>query len=170
MRAGARVQPMKIVSGGQSGVDRAALDVALSLGLGVGGWCPHGGWAEDRPIPPGLLCDYPFLQETPSAAPEQRTEWNVRDSDATLVLVALHGAAPSRGTQLTIKLAEQYNRPHLVASLGSGSKSRASVGIWLERLHPISALNIAGPRESEQPGIYAAALRFLGALLLDADP
>ena len=72
---------MEIVSGGQTGVDRAALDAALALGMRCGGWCPAGRWAEDGPIDPR----YP-LRETPSGDPAQRTEWNVRDSDATLIL------------------------------------------------------------------------------------
>jgi hypothetical protein len=71
---------MKIVSGGQSGVDRAALDVAIARGIPYGGWCPKGGWAEDMPAPPGLLAHYPHLRETPSADPAERTAWNVRDS------------------------------------------------------------------------------------------
>jgi hypothetical protein len=74
---------MKIISGGQSGVDRAALDVAIERGMEWGGWCPKGGWAEDFPNPPGLLPHYPHLRETPEPHPLQRTEWNVRDSDAT---------------------------------------------------------------------------------------
>ena len=74
--------PMKLLSGGQSGVDRAVLDVALARGIAYGGWCPKGGWAEDCPTPPGLLTKYPRLKETPLADPAQRTEWNVRDADA----------------------------------------------------------------------------------------
>ena len=73
-----------IVSGGQTGVDRAALDAAIARGIAYGGWCPQGGWAEDCPEPPGVLARYPLLRETPSADPAQRTEWNVRDSDASL--------------------------------------------------------------------------------------
>jgi hypothetical protein len=75
---------MKVTSGGQSGVDRAALDAAIACGVDYGGWCPRGGWAEDFPQPPGLLANYPRLIETPSADPAQRTEWNVRDANAIL--------------------------------------------------------------------------------------
>src|SRR3984893_7494400 len=69
----------RIRSGGQTGVDRAALDAALLTGRPYEGWCPKGGWAEDFLRPPGLLTIYPHLMETPSESPEQRTEWNVRD-------------------------------------------------------------------------------------------
>ena len=67
---------MEIISGGQTGVDRAALDVAIERGMAWGGWCPKGGWAEDFPDPPGLLAKYPHLKETAHSHPLQRTEWN----------------------------------------------------------------------------------------------
>ena len=82
---------LKIVTGGQTGVDRAALDAAIELGIPYGGWCPKGGWAEDLPTPPGLLALYPNLRETPDADPAQRTAWNVRDSDRLLILVEFRG-------------------------------------------------------------------------------
>lgn len=72
-----------IRSGGQTGVDRGALDAARAAGVPIVGWCPAGGWAEDLTETPGLLTDYPELRETPSPEPAQRTEWNVRDSDVT---------------------------------------------------------------------------------------
>jgi len=81
-------------------VDRAALDVAIALAIPYGGWCPLGGWAEDFPEPPGLLPRYPLLRETPLADPAQRTEWNLRDSDAVLVISLAAGPAVSRGTEL----------------------------------------------------------------------
>jgi len=93
---------MKIVSGGQTGVDRAALDVALELGIECGGWCPAGRWAEDGVIG----ARYP-LRETPSADPAERTEWNVRDSDGTLLLTA----AASPGTERTHEAARRLGRP-----------------------------------------------------------
>ena len=73
---------LKLLSGGQTGVDRAALDAAIDKGVACGGWCPKGGWAEDMPRPPGPLAFYPMLQETPLSDPIQRTEWNVRDNRA----------------------------------------------------------------------------------------
>ncbi len=89
---------LSIHTGGQTGVDRAALDFALARGLSYGGWCPRGGWAEDFPVAPGLLAEYPRLTETPSDLPEQRTAWNVRDSHATLILV--RGDELSRSPEL----------------------------------------------------------------------
>ena len=82
---------LKIVSGGQTGVDRAALDVAIGRGIAYGGWCSKGGLAEDMPNPPGLLSRYPGLRETPEADPSQRTEWNVRDTDRLMVLIESAG-------------------------------------------------------------------------------
>ncbi len=144
-----------MVSGGQSGVDRAALDVAIELGLEYGGWCPAGGLAEDRV---DLRADYPGLVETPSDDSAQRTEWNVRDSGATLI-IGPDGRVRSPGTAYTIRCAERIGRPHLVADPSRPDAVRA----WLAGLGPDVVLNVAGPRESQAPGIYDAAR----ALLLD---
>ncbi|MFL5382592.1 MAG: putative molybdenum carrier protein [Longimicrobiaceae bacterium] len=146
---------MKIVSGGQTGVDRAALDVALELGMECGGWCPAGRAAEDGPID----ARYP-LRETPSPDPAQRTEWNVRDSDATLVLTS--GAA-SPGTELTIEAARRLRRPLYTLDAGS-PEDVGAFRRWLQ-VHRVRTLDVAGPRESEAPGIYAKATRILVALL-----
>lgn len=146
---------MKIVSGGQTGVDRAALDVALELGMAAGGWCPAGRMAEDGPIGPR----YP-LAETPSADPAERTEWNVRDSDATLLL--LSGAA-SPGTELTREATRRFGRPVYTFHLGS-PEDVGSFRRWLQ-VYRVRTLNVAGPRESESPGIGGAARRALSALL-----
>ncbi|HEX2204778.1 MAG TPA: putative molybdenum carrier protein [Longimicrobium sp.] len=145
---------MKIVSGGQTGVDRAALDVALELGLSCGGWCPAGRRAEDGPID----ARYP-LAETPSADPAQRTEWNVRDSDATLVLTG----GPSAGTERAREAARRLGRPVYTFSAG-GPPDVGAFRRWLQ-LYRVRTLNVAGPRESESPGIHAAALATLRALL-----
>ena len=83
----------RIRSGGQTGVDRAALDAAVLMGRPYEGWCPKGGLAEDFLRPPGLLTIYPHLMETPSESPEQRTEWNVRDSAVTVVFVRTQNIA-----------------------------------------------------------------------------
>ncbi len=145
----------KIVSGGQTGVDRAALDAALELGLSCGGWCPKGRRAEDGPIP----LHYP-LTETPSDDYAQRTEWNVRDSDGTLVLTR---GAPTEGTAYTIQVAARLKKPCLVVDL-DGAPPEAAVRTWL-KAHRVETLNVAGPRESKAPGIYTEAARFLRALL-----
>jgi Circularly permutated YpsA SLOG family len=145
----------RIRSGGQTGVDRAALDVALELGLPCGGWCPRGRRAEDGPIDPR----YPLL-ETPWDGYPQRTEWNVRDSDGTLVLK--RGEA-DRGTAWTIELAERYQKPCLVLDLAD-QPDPGVVRVWAER-HGVRELNIAGPRETSRPGIYAEAVSFLREML-----
>ncbi len=141
----------KLLSGGQTGVDRAALDVALDLGLPCGGWCPRGRRAEDGPID----ARYP-LQETGSPAYPVRTRWNVRDSDATLILTR---GAPDRGTALTAALAEKMGKPLLVMRLDE-SPTAAVVQEWMAA-HAVGVLNVAGPRESSQRGIYAQAREFL---------
>ncbi len=146
---------MRIVSGGQTGVDRAALDVALERGLPCGGWCPRGRRAEDGTIP----ARYP-LRETPCADPSQRTDWNVRDADATLVLSRRR---PSGGTALTLARARARGRPARLADPEDEAEV-AAVRAWLRELAP-PTLNVAGPRESQDPGIHAAARRFLVALL-----
>lgn len=145
----------KIVSGGQTGVDRAALDVALDWGLPVGGWCPRGRRAEDGTIPER----YP-LQETESPQYEVRTRRNVRDSDGTLVLTS---GDPVGGTALTIVVAEQMRKPVYIADLNL-RPSPLPVIDWLG-LHRIETLNVAGPRESTLPGIRQRAAEFLTSLL-----
>jgi len=145
----------KVVSGGQTGVDRAALDAARGVGLPCGGWCPRGRRAEDGAIDAG----YP-LEETPSEDYAERTRWNVRDSDGTLVLTR---GRPSGGTALTVTLARRAGRPLLVLDL-AGRPERDAVERWV-REHDVGILNVAGPRESQQPGIYDEARRFLDDLL-----
>lgn len=155
---------MKIVCGGQTGVDRAALDTAIALGIPYGGWCPSGGWAEDYANPPGLLADYPNLRPTPSADPAERTCWNVRDSDRTLILTGAGGLAVSPGTALTVRLAAEMGRPHLLADATRAGAAR-SIGAWLDDAPTDLVLNVGGPRESEVPGIYADVRRVLEAAL-----
>ncbi|HEU0016829.1 MAG TPA: putative molybdenum carrier protein, partial [Methyloceanibacter sp.] len=103
---------LKILSGGQTGVDRATLDVAIEEGIAYGGWCPKSGWAEDMPNPPGLLSHYPDLRETPDADPSQRTEWNVRDADRLMVLIDSAGLSVSKGTGLAIDTAKKLGKPN----------------------------------------------------------
>ena len=144
----------KIVSGGQAGVDRAALDAAMARGLPVGGWCPKGRRAEDGVIDP----IYPLI-ETPDEPYAQRTAWNVRDSDGTLVLLF---DQPSPGTKLTIETANTLGKAHLLVDLTAHSEAMDALR-WLEE-KGIQVLNVAGPRESEAPGIYEAARTFLDDL------
>lgn len=160
---------MKIISGGQTGVDRAALDVAIERGMSWGGWCPKGGWAEDLPDPPGLLNKYPRLRETPCSQPEQRTQWNVRDSDAVLIIADREGLSASKGTRFAQEWANRYDKPLLVIDV-SQPDAAAQVAKWLRaqrrRFGAHMALGVGGPRESEAPGIYASA-RLLIASVLD---
>lgn len=145
----------KIVSGGQSGVDRAALDVALELGITHGGWVPLGRWAEDGPL------DVIYqMQEAPSEDPALRTEWNVRDSDATLILS--HGPLTG-GSSLTRKLARQYGRPCLAINLWRLPENEGAfeqIRDWLSECRP-RILNVAGPRRSNDQRIYDVTKRLL---------
>jgi hypothetical protein len=145
----------KIISGGQTGVDRAALDVALEAGLPCGGWCPRGRKAEDGPLPER----YP-LQETPTDMYSERTEWNVRDSDGTLVLTV---GQPTGGTALTIDLASRWSRPCLRVDLAR-RPSAQRVRDWAEA-NRVAVLNVAGPRETTSPGVYDRSAAFLRRLL-----
>jgi len=141
----------KIVSGGQTGVDRAALDVALALGMPCSGWCPQGRRAEDGVIP----ARYP-LTETGSGNYALRTEWNVRDADATLII----NAGPlDGGTRLTAVLAGRLGKPCLVLDADGGPEPERVLA-WL-REHDVRVLNVAGPRESGRPGIYRRAVVIL---------
>jgi hypothetical protein len=145
----------RIVSGGQTGVDRAALDVAIRLGIPCGGWAPRGRRAEDGP----LSRQYP-MQETKSRAYASRTRRNVEDSDATLILCR---GRPSGGTAYTFACATALGRPHRVVDL-QGAPVPADIRKWLCD-NRISVLNVAGPRESAAPGIYGEAVAFLDAVL-----
>jgi hypothetical protein len=156
-------QVTRIVAGGQSGVDRAALDFAILRGVPYGGWCPKDGWAEDMTEPPGLLGHYPDLSETPERDPRQRTRWNVRDSDATLVFLPRDGLAVSPGTVFAIACARELAKPFLIVHLWD-EDGPAKIREWLESCATPLALNIAGPRESQAPGVYAAVQSALDAL------
>lgn len=144
----------KIISGGQTGVDRAALDFALNKNIPCGGWCPKGRVAEDGPISPR----YP-LQETPSARYFQRTTWNVRDSSGTLLFSP---GPPTLGTAYTLAVAQRLGKPYLVMDCANPLDS-SILQAWVQT-HQISILNVAGPRESRHPGIYLQASTFLNSL------
>jgi Circularly permutated YpsA SLOG family len=155
---------MKIISGGQTGIDRAALDAAIEMGVDYGGWCPKGGWAEDFRKPPGLLARYPLLRETPSAEPIQRTEWNVRDADRLMILIDASGLEVSQGTITARDFAVALGKPLSMIDLDAGD-ALAQVLACTGEDASASSIGIAGPRESEVPGIYAKARPFLCAVL-----
>lgn len=154
---------MKIISGGQTGVDRAALDAAIEMGVPYAGWCPKGGWAEDLPRAPGLLALYHGLRETPHFSPRQRTKWNIRDADRLMVLVDTAGVKVSQGTEAARDLANRLDKPHIVLDLDASDALERALA-WLGQGEPATSLCIAGPRESEAPGIYAKTREFLRAL------
>ena len=145
----------KIVSGGQTGADRAALDWALSHNLPCGGWCPKGRKAEDGKIDP----KYP-LEESSSAAYLQRTEWNVRDSDATALFSV--GAELTGGSKKTVDFAKKHHKPwiHLAACQEDAAQRLKD---WLED-NAIEVLNVAGPRASKEPGVAAFVVQALDAV------
>ena len=134
----------KIVSGGQTGVDRGALDAALELGFPCGGWCPPGRVAEDGPIDRR----YPLV-EMAKGGYEERTRQNVLDSDGTVVL---HFGVLEGGTALTVELCELEQRPCKVIDASEVSPEQAAeiVASFVHE-HAISTLNVAGPRESKIP-------------------
>jgi putative molybdenum carrier protein len=148
----------KIVSGGQAGVDRAALDAARALGLPYGGYVPRGRRAEDGP----LGDEYENMVETTGAGYPARTRRNVAQSDATLILVR---GAPDRGTLLTLETAQAKSKPVLVVDLAAGppDSALAEIAGWLGGLTP-GTLNVAGPRESRRPGLQAEARDLLERL------
>ena len=134
-----------IISGGQTGADRAALDVALALGIPHGGWCPRGRLAEDGPIEAQYQ-----LQETQSRRYEVRTKRNVRESDATVLFTI--AATVAGGTALTQALAERIGRPCLHLSRDSSEMPAAELQDFVAR-HHVRRLNVAGPRASQVPEI-----------------
>ncbi len=132
----------KVISGGQSGADRAGLDWALAHGIAHGGWCPRGRKTEDGQIP-----EHYQLVETPSSAYLQRTEWNVRDSDATLIFTL--DDRLSGGSKRTAEFADAHGKPWLHIRPGVHPKY---VARFLSR-HAVGVVNIAGKRASSAPGI-----------------
>ncbi|MGH7337286.1 MAG: putative molybdenum carrier protein [Myxococcota bacterium] len=153
----------RIVSGGQTGADRAALDFALANGIRAGGWVPKGRVAEDGRIPER----YPDLVETESADPAVRTARNVRDSDGTLILS--HGPLDG-GSRLTFEEAERAHKPVLHLDLDQMDVAAAAARLqsWLAELRP-HTLNVAGPRASRDPRIAAATGAVLAMALRGAD-
>jgi len=150
--------PECIVSGGQTGVDRAALDLAIELGIPHAGWCPKGRVAEDGPIDACYL-----LKELDSANYADRTRKNILDSDATLIL---YNGELQGGSYLTAQFAIQQNKPCLKLRLSHPGR-RQRVREWLET-HQVKRLNVAGPRASKEPIIYQRSLDYLRKLFQDS--
>lgn len=146
----------KIVSGGQTGADRAALDWALQRGVAHGGWCPKGRLAADGPLPEHYL-----LRETDSTGYRQRTKLNVRDSDATLIF---NTGVLDGGTLQTVRFAQTLGKPHLVAQLDELAQDSVvrRIRVWLTE-GQFGVLNVAGPREEKRPGVYACVAAHLDA-------
>ncbi|MBV6475204.1 MAG: hypothetical protein MOGDAGHF_00721 [Rhodocyclaceae bacterium] len=153
----------KVVSGGQTGADRAALDWAIARGIPHGGWCPPGREAEDGPIPARYQ-----LTEAFAGGYRRRTRLNVEDSDGTLILNLgeLEG-----GTLETQRFTQRLKKPCHVIQLDGAVLSELTFPAleWL-RAHRIRTLNVAGPRASKRPGIHAAATAFLDALERSCKP
>jgi hypothetical protein len=163
----------KVISGGQTGVDQAALRAAKDCGLEMGGWCPPGRVCEAGVIP----AEFP-LEETeqdrsldaPDVPRSQRTEWNVRDSDGTLVLTegGNRSGCPTisdAGTEWALQCAKRYGRPLLVCDLADPN-AKQKIQEWLRRI-PIRVLSIGGPAESTSPGIGDRAYALLRGVFSD---
>ena len=147
-----KLSDLTVISGGQTGVDRAALDAALDAGFKVGGWCPAGRRAEDGPIPDR----YP-LTETKSKQYRVRTRLNVRDGEATLIICE---GEPTGGTALTVKFCQKLNKPFLVVS---PSDSVDTTITWIKE-NDVKVLNVAGPRERDNVPVYKDAKAWLAGL------
>jgi len=146
----------KIISGGQTGVDRAALDAATDCGIPLGGWCPRGRLAED-----GAISEKYPLKETTSANYSPRTRKNVEESDGTLILN--EGDVLKGGTAYTKDTAVNMAKPFTVINLNDKRKTPKATR-WIKS-NKIRVLNVAGPRESHFPGIYGKARMFLKEIL-----
>ena len=146
----------RIVSGGQTGADRGALDAALSLNVDHGGWCPKGRLAED-----GIIPSHYCLAETASSQYRVRTEQNVIDSDGTLIVFrgVLQG-----GTELTRRLAIKHGKPHLLMDVLE-PPDPSVVRQWIVA-EKIAVLNVAGPRESSAPGIASEVRKLIQRVMM----
>lgn len=144
---------LKLISGGQTGVDRAALEAALKLGLPHGGWCPKGRVAEDGEVPRRYQLD-----ETKSNGYVQRTSWNVRDADATVIISPEDKLG--RGSALTVREAVEQSKPYLVLTGADLADKPARLASFLLE-HKVKVLNVAGPRASSAPSGFKHAFTLL---------
>jgi hypothetical protein len=157
----AMMQVTRIISGGQTGADQAALDAAIELGIDHGGWIPKGRLTEDGP-----LADKYHLTEMPTASYAARTEQNVLDSDGTVIFS--HGPL-SGGSKLTAELARKHGRPHLHIDLNRIHPLKASSKLhrWIATAG-VRRLNVAGAKASKDPAIYNAVYQVIwGFFVLD---
>ena len=151
-------QDLKIITGGQTGVDRAALDFAIKNGILCGGYCPKGRKAEDGIIP----TTYP-LTEIQSGDYQDRTEMNIKHSDGTLIISI--NQYFDKGTSLTKRLCNQHSKPSIVVDLDQSYLQQInSIQSWITECK-LNTINIAGPRESALPGIYVKTMEFLEVLI-----
>jgi hypothetical protein len=159
----ATLQPLtKIVSGGQSGVDRGALDAALEVGFPCGGWCPEGRRAEDGPIDPR----YPLLEL--AGGYTERTLRNVRDSDATVIVYfgQLEG-----GTENTLAFCIEHRKPYKLIDALEVNATRAGQLVWdFVVTNEVAVLNVAGPRASKQPEAHRYARLVISGALRIGEP
>jgi Circularly permutated YpsA SLOG family len=152
------VKALKIISGGQTGVDRAALDVALDHGIESGGWCPAGRLDEFGRIP-----DHYPVQELAGGGFTERTLQNVKDSDGTVIIYA---AELRGGTDQTVRFCVELERPHqLINALTVATQDASKLIADFVGKNKISTLNVAGPRQSEWPEGYDYAFRVLNIFL-----
>ncbi len=157
---------IKIISGGQTGVDQAALKAAFEQGLQIGGWCPPGRICENGAIPEA----YPLVESlhdrslnAPLIKHSQRTEYNVRDSDATLVLSPA-GQEHDKGTNWTLTCTRKYDKPYIVIDPYLPNAEQLVMN-WFKR-NSIKVLNIAGPSEKNAPGVSKQTYRLLRSVLI----
>lgn len=161
MKSLATLPIQKIISGGQTGVDRAALDFAISNGIAHGGWCPAGRHAAD-----GVLDDRYQLIETKSSGYSQRTKLNVQNSDATLII---YRSELIGGSLLTRSFATRFQKPLMSLNLNDTiTDNHARWHSWIDTTF-IRLLNIAGPSEDRCPGIYQQTFDMLNTLLAGSD-
>jgi hypothetical protein len=155
----------RIISGGQTGADRAALDFAIKHNIPHGGWLPKGRKTEEGTLPEKYI-----LQEMPTPDYSKRTKQNVLDSDGTLIVS--HGFLTG-GSALTEFLAEEHNKPYLHIDLNLLSMQEAVqiINQWIQS-YKLKVLNVAGPRASKDPKIYQAIMNLLekAFLLNEASP
>jgi hypothetical protein len=149
----------KIISGGQTGADRAALDFAISHKIPYGGWVPKGRTTEDGTLPEKYI-----LQEMPTGEYSKRTEQNILDSDGTLIVSHAHLTG---GSGLMEYLAEKHGKPcvHIDLSKVATRDAALIVNIWIQR-YKIKTLNVAGPRASKDPKIYQATFELLEVVFI----